>query len=60
MQLWKHNFRGRALIVAITAASCQAFLLLGYDQGKDGKSLHLFRKEDERKGERKKDTKNQS
>lgn len=33
MHLWKHNLRGRALIVAITAASCQAFLLLGYDQG---------------------------
>lgn len=33
MQLWKHQFRGRALIVAITAASCQAFLLLGFDQG---------------------------
>ncbi|KUI61540.1 Sugar transporter STL1 [Cytospora mali] len=33
MKLWKHNFRGKALIVAITAASCQAFLLLGFDQG---------------------------
>lgn len=35
MQLWKHNFRGRQLVFAITAASCQAFLLLGYDQGED-------------------------
>jgi hypothetical protein len=34
MRLWKHNFRGRALITAITMASCQAFLLLGFDQGK--------------------------
>jgi len=34
MQLWKHNFRGRTLVFAVTAASCQAFLLLGYDQGK--------------------------
>ncbi|KAF2099674.1 general substrate transporter [Rhizodiscina lignyota] len=33
MRLWKHNFRGNALVFAITAASCQAFLLLGYDQG---------------------------
>lgn len=33
MWLWKHNLKGRPLIVAITAASCQAFLLLGYDQG---------------------------
>ncbi|CAN8101721.1 unnamed protein product [Discula destructiva] len=33
MRLWKHNLRGRALIIAIAAASCQAFLLLGYDQG---------------------------
>ncbi|RAL07042.1 sugar porter family MFS transporter [Aspergillus homomorphus CBS 101889] len=33
MRLWKHDFRGRTLIFAITAASCQAFLLLGYDQG---------------------------
>jgi hypothetical protein len=34
MRLWKHNFRGRALITALTMASCQAFLLLGFDQGK--------------------------
>lgn len=34
MHLWKHNLRGRSLVWAITAASCQAFLLLGYDQGK--------------------------
>ncbi|KAL5363317.1 general substrate transporter [Aspergillus floccosus] len=33
MHLWKHNFRGRVLIAAITMASCQAFLLLGFDQG---------------------------
>lgn len=33
MHLWKHPLRGRALVTAITAASCQAFLLLGYDQG---------------------------
>lgn len=33
MRLWKHAFRGKALIAAVTAASCQAFLLLGYDQG---------------------------
>ncbi|RFU35482.1 hypothetical protein B7463_g870, partial [Scytalidium lignicola] len=33
MHLWKHNFRGKYLVGAITAASCQAFLLLGYDQG---------------------------
>jgi hypothetical protein len=33
MQLWKHDFRGRALVVAIALASCQAFLLLGFDQG---------------------------
>ncbi|CRG88457.1 Sugar transporter STL1 [Talaromyces islandicus] len=33
MRLWKHDFRGKALIAATTAASCQAFLLLGYDQG---------------------------
>lgn len=31
--LWKHNFRGKRLVFAATAASCQAFLLLGYDQG---------------------------
>lgn len=31
--MWKHNFRGRALVCAVTACSCQAFLLLGYDQG---------------------------
>ncbi|KAF9884240.1 hypothetical protein FE257_001972 [Aspergillus nanangensis] len=31
--MWKHQYRGRALVWAITAASCQAFLLLGYDQG---------------------------
>ncbi|KAF5488362.1 Sugar transporter STL1 [Colletotrichum fructicola] len=30
---WKHHFRGRKLVFAVTAASCQAFLLLGYDQG---------------------------
>ena len=33
MTLWKHNLRGKPLIYAVTAASCQAFLLLGYDQG---------------------------
>ncbi|CAM1510939.1 Fc.00g084520.m01.CDS01 [Cosmosporella sp. VM-42] len=33
MALWKHNFRGKALVTAITLASCQAFLLLGFDQG---------------------------
>ncbi|KAL4746093.1 hypothetical protein BDW72DRAFT_210763 [Aspergillus terricola var. indicus] len=33
MRLWKHDFRGRALVVAISLASCQAFLLLGFDQG---------------------------
>ncbi|KAI9930773.1 hypothetical protein ASPWEDRAFT_182739 [Aspergillus wentii DTO 134E9] len=33
MQLWKHNFRGKTMIIAITMASCQAFLLLGFDQG---------------------------
>jgi hypothetical protein len=43
MHLWRHNFRGRALIMAITAASCQAFLLLGFDQGEnDGGSLMLL------------------
>lgn len=31
--MWKHNFRGKALVMAVTACSCQAFLLLGYDQG---------------------------
>jgi len=31
--MWKHNFRGRTLVFAVTACSCQAFLLLGYDQG---------------------------
>lgn len=31
--MWKHDFRGRALVLAVTACSCQAFLLLGYDQG---------------------------
>ncbi|KAI0012427.1 general substrate transporter [Xylariaceae sp. FL0662B] len=30
--MWKNNFQGKTLIFAITAASCQAFLLLGYDQ----------------------------
>lgn len=39
MPLWKHNFRGNALIIAVTAASCQAFLLLGYDQGTVGLRL---------------------
>lgn len=34
MHLWKHSFRGKTLIFAITAAACQAFLLLGFDQGK--------------------------
>lgn len=34
MRLWKHDLQGRPLLIAITAASCQAFLLLGYDQGK--------------------------
>ncbi|KAK7428199.1 hypothetical protein QQZ08_005265 [Neonectria magnoliae] len=33
MALWKHNFRGNALVTAVTLASCQAFLLLGFDQG---------------------------
>ncbi|KAL1875941.1 hypothetical protein VTK73DRAFT_9725 [Phialemonium thermophilum] len=33
MALWKHNFRGNVLVTAITLATCQAFLLLGYDQG---------------------------
>ncbi|KAM6509636.1 hypothetical protein FALCPG4_017285 [Fusarium falciforme] len=33
MALWKHNFRGQKLVLAITLASCQAFLLLGFDQG---------------------------
>ncbi|KAI9372237.1 general substrate transporter [Aspergillus egyptiacus] len=33
MRLWKHDFRGRALVWAIAMASCQAFLLLGFDQG---------------------------
>ncbi|KIX02623.1 uncharacterized protein Z518_08565 [Rhinocladiella mackenziei CBS 650.93] len=33
MQLWKHSFTGKTLVFAVTAASCQAFLLLGYDQG---------------------------
>ncbi|KAL5337477.1 general substrate transporter [Aspergillus crustosus] len=33
MGLWKHNFRGKTLVFAIAAASCQAFLLLGFDQG---------------------------
>ncbi|KAL1970355.1 hypothetical protein VTN77DRAFT_5515 [Rasamsonia byssochlamydoides] len=31
--MWKHNWQGKTLITAITACSCQAFLLLGYDQG---------------------------
>lgn len=33
VRLWKHNLRGKPLVFAATAASCQAFLLLGYDQG---------------------------
>ncbi|KAJ0420357.1 general substrate transporter [Aspergillus carlsbadensis] len=33
MHLWKHDFRGKALVFAIAGASCQAFLLLGFDQG---------------------------
>ncbi|KAF1947394.1 general substrate transporter [Clathrospora elynae] len=33
MVLWKHNFRGKTLVFAVTAAACQAFLLLGFDQG---------------------------
>ncbi|KAF7563569.1 hypothetical protein G7046_g582 [Stylonectria norvegica] len=33
MVLWKHTYRGKALVTAITLASCQAFLLLGFDQG---------------------------
>ncbi|KAF2247059.1 general substrate transporter [Trematosphaeria pertusa] len=33
MHPWKHNFRGKTLIFAVTAAACQAFLLLGFDQG---------------------------
>ncbi|KAL2824271.1 general substrate transporter [Aspergillus cavernicola] len=33
MALWKHDFRGRTLVIAIAMASCQAFLLLGFDQG---------------------------
>ncbi|EXJ53631.1 uncharacterized protein A1O5_13082 [Cladophialophora psammophila CBS 110553] len=32
MRLWKHGFTGKTLVFAVTAASCQAFLLLGYDQ----------------------------
>lgn len=31
--LWKQDLQGRNLVFAVTAASCQAFLLLGYDQG---------------------------
>ncbi|KAL4802012.1 general substrate transporter [Aspergillus unguis] len=31
--LRKHNFRGKTLVMAIAMASCQAFLLLGFDQG---------------------------
>lgn len=41
MSLWKHQFRGKALIVAVTAASCQAFLLLGFDQGTQPPTLAL-------------------
>ncbi|RHZ63563.1 hypothetical protein CDV55_106616 [Aspergillus turcosus] len=33
MRLSEYNFRGKALITAITMASCQAFLLIGFDQG---------------------------
>ncbi|KIW81276.1 hypothetical protein Z517_04301 [Fonsecaea pedrosoi CBS 271.37] len=33
MRLWRHSFIGKTLVFAVTAASCQAFLLLGYDQG---------------------------
>lgn len=33
MALWTHKFRGKTLLYAITACVCQAFLLLGYDQG---------------------------
>ena len=33
LRLWKHSFRGRSLVLAVTLASCQAFLLLGFDQG---------------------------
>jgi hypothetical protein len=33
MALWKHGFRGKTLVFAVTAAACQAFLLLGFDQG---------------------------
>lgn len=33
MALGKTHLRGRGLNWAVTAASCQAFLLLGYDQG---------------------------
>jgi hypothetical protein len=35
MLSWKHDFRGKVLVGAITAATCQAFLLLGYDQGRE-------------------------
>ncbi|KAF4548185.1 Sugar (and other) transporter-like protein 39 [Elsinoe fawcettii] len=31
--LWKHNWRGKTLVYGVTAATCQAFLLLGFDQG---------------------------
>ncbi|KAI8654302.1 MFS domain-containing protein [Fusarium sp. Ph1] len=33
MALWKHDLRGQTLVLAINLASCQAFLLLGFDQG---------------------------
>ncbi|GFF82970.1 probable endo-1,4-beta-xylanase B [Aspergillus lentulus] len=33
-QFYRINFRGKALITAITMASCLAVLLLGFDQGK--------------------------
>ncbi|KAF7193694.1 Sugar transporter STL1 [Pseudocercospora fuligena] len=33
LNIWQHGFRGEALVFAVTAASCQAFLLLGFDQG---------------------------
>lgn len=39
LHFWKHNLRGRSLIIAITACSCQAFLLLGYDQGNNVSTL---------------------
>lgn len=34
MHLWKHDYTGKKLVYAVAAASCQAFLLLGFDQGR--------------------------